>query len=149
MRALSRRERGFTLVELITSITIIAILAAVALPRVIAANSFLERGYADVVAANLRQARAMAIASSCAVQFTINANGYAVAQRGAAAGHCAAAGAFNTVMLSGMPPAGVVPAANRTIVFNASTGVLTGATTTVTLGPQVITIDASGVVTGP
>jgi len=68
--------RGFTLIELIASITIIAILAAVALPRMTAATPFAERGYADGIAASLRQSRAVALASGCAVQFTIDAAGY-------------------------------------------------------------------------
>jgi prepilin-type N-terminal cleavage/methylation domain-containing protein len=148
MRALAH-ERGFTLVELIAGITILAILAAVALPRVVAASPFQQRGYANVVTASLRQARAMAIASDCAVRFTINRAGFSVAQRNAAGGHCASAGGFNLVMFTGEPPSGVTPLANRTITFNAGTGLLTGATTTVTFGAHVITIDASGVVTGP
>lgn len=148
MRALAH-ERGFTLVELIAGITILAILAAVALPRVVAASSFQQRGYADVITATLRQARAMAIASDCTVRFTINRAGYTVAQRDAVGGHCASAGNFNLVVESGLPPAGVFPAANRTLTFVGGTGVLTGASTTITLGPQVVTIDASGVVTGP
>ena len=64
MRALSRSGRGFTLVELIASITIVTILAAVALPRVTAANPFQARGYADTLATNLRKARA--VANACA-----------------------------------------------------------------------------------
>jgi prepilin-type N-terminal cleavage/methylation domain-containing protein len=148
MRALAL-ERGFTLLELIASITILAILAAVALPRVVAASPFQQRGYADVVTATLRQARAMAIASDCTVRFTINRAGYSVAQRDAVGGHCAPAGNFNQVRETGIPPAGVFPAANRTVTFVGGTGALTGAATTITFGPQVVTIDASGVVTGP
>ena len=90
----SRHEecRGFTLVEVIASITIIAVLAAVALPRVTAATPFAERGYADGIAASLRLARAVAIASGCDVQFTIDAAGYRALQRAAAGTHCARRG---------------------------------------------------------
>jgi MSHA pilin protein MshC len=146
MRELPRQERGFTLIELIAAITIIAILAAVSLPKLTAASPFLQRGYADVVAASLRQARTVALATTCDVQFTIDAAGYRARQRGNAGGHCAAAGAFSTPVFDGYPPSGVTPAANRTLTFLGSTGALTGATTTITLGPQVITVDASGVV---
>ena len=68
--------RGFTLIELIASITIVAILATVALPRMPMAEPYLERGYADSLAASLRQARAVAVAIGCNVQFTVNAAGY-------------------------------------------------------------------------
>jgi len=106
--------RGFTLIELIASITIIAILAAVALPRMTAATPFAERGYADGIAASLRQSRAVALASGCAVQFTIDAAGYRAFQHAASGTHCAAAGAWSTPVKRGdgqslieLQPAGV------------------------------------------
>ncbi len=60
-----KSSRGFTLIELIASITIIAILTAVALPRLTAVTPFAERGYADGIAASLRQSRSVALASGC------------------------------------------------------------------------------------
>jgi prepilin-type N-terminal cleavage/methylation domain-containing protein len=144
MRDLPRGNRGFTLIELIAAVTIIAILAAVALPRVTAATPFAERGYADVVAASLRQARAIAMASTCEVQFTIDAVGYRAAQRAAAAGHCAAAGAFVTPVLDGLQPGGVTLAASRMLVFAADGS--TGTATTIDIGSQTVTVDAAGLV---
>jgi prepilin-type N-terminal cleavage/methylation domain-containing protein len=144
MRDLPHGDRGFTLIELIAAVTIIAILAAVALPRVTAATPFAERGYADVVAASLRQARATAMASTCDVQFTIDAVGYRAVQRAAAAGHCAAAGAFVTPVLDGLQPDGVTLAANRTLVFAADGSI--GTATTIGIGSRTVTVDAAGVV---
>jgi len=147
--------RGFTLIELIASITIVAILAAVTLPRLTAATPYAERGYADGIAASLRQSRSVALASGCDVQFTINALGYSAFQRAAAGTHCAAAGAWTTPVQRGAggalnerQPAGVVLAANRVIVFR-DTGSLAGPAVNITVGPHVITVDASGLVQGP
>ena len=146
---------GFTLIELIATITIMAILAAVALPRLTTARPFAERGYADGVAASLRQSRAVALASGCAVEFTIDAAGYRAMQRAAAGTHCAAAGAYPTPVRRGdggnldvNQPPDVVLAANRQFAF-APDGSVAGGPFTINLGPQTVTIDASGVVSGP
>ena len=152
---LGKSCRGFTLIELIASITILAILAAVALPRMTAATPFAERGYADGIAASLRQSRAVALASGCAVQFTIDSAGYRAFQHATGANnHCAAAGGWSTPVKRGdgqslfeLQPSGVMLATNRQLVFAADGSV--GANVTINVGPQSISIDASGVVQGP
>jgi MSHA pilin protein MshC len=148
--------RGFTLIELIASITIMVILAAVTLPRLTSAQPFAERGYADGITASLRQSRAVALASGCDVQFTISAAGYQAFQHGVGANnHCAAAGAWTTPVRRGdgqnlleLAPAGAVLAANRQFVF-AADGTVAAGPVTINLGPQTITVGASGVVQGP
>lgn len=149
-----KSSRGFTLIELIASITIIAILAAVALPRMPAATPFSERGYVDGIAASLRQARSVALASGCDVQFTITAAGYSAFQHAATGTHCAAAGPWSTPVLRGDgrtlsedQPANLALAANRQFVFAADGTV--GAPVTINVGPHTISIDAAGVVSGP
>ena len=79
------RARGFTLIELIASITIIAILAAVVWPRMTAAPPFPERGYADGVAGGVAPGARRGVASGCEVQFTIDAAGYRAFMRGVSA----------------------------------------------------------------
>jgi MSHA pilin protein MshC len=157
VRVLSRTCRGFTLIELITTITIIAIIAAVALPRMTAADPFLERGYADGVAAALRQVRTVALASGCEVRFTIDGAGYRAQQRGldGANNHCLAAGPWVTdvrrgdgASLSATRPAGVALAANRQFVFGADGGVA-GGPIDIDIGTSVLNVSASGVVQGP
>jgi prepilin-type N-terminal cleavage/methylation domain-containing protein len=155
VRVHRRDSHGFTLIELIASITIIAILAAVTLPRMTAATPFAERGYADGIAASLRQARAVALASGCDVQFTISAVGYSAFQHAAAGTHCAPAGAWSTPVrrgngadLSELQPAGVVLAANHIFVFSSDGRVASGPLT-INVGPQTISVAASGLVQGP
>ncbi len=153
MRPRRRASHGFTLIELIASITIIAILAAVALPRLTVETPFLERGYADTLAASLRQARAVAIASGCDVRFTVDALGYRAEQRAPAAlNHCAAGGGFVTAVrrgngdaLAAPMPAGVALAANRLFVFTGD-GTVPGGPYDITVGAHAVTVESSGLV---
>src|SRR5262245_4345933 len=120
-----------------------------------AATPFAERGYADGVAASLRLARSVALASNCDVQFTFVAAGYRAFQRVAGAGSPgASAGAWSTPVRRGdqtlfeLQPSGVTLAANRQFVF-APDGSVAAGPVSINLGPQAITIDSSGLVQGP
>lgn len=146
-----RNASGFTIIELLATIAIVAILAAVSLPRFSTNAPFAARGYADELASSLRHARNVAIASSCAVQFTVNAGGYQALQQPAVANSCNPAGAFVNVIrrgdgsnLAGWPPANANVAAGRVVVFSAN-GTVTGAVpAAIVVGPFSITVDAGG-----
>ena len=117
--------RGFTLIELVTSIVIIGVLGAVAAPHFFDTAAFNERGYIDEVGFTLRYAQKIAIASECDVSVAINAAGYLATQQAACN-----AGAWITPVqrtdgsaLAGSAPANVAMAPNTTIIFDKTGGV--------------------------
>jgi MSHA pilin protein MshC len=143
------RDRGFTLVELIATLTIAAILAAVAGPRLFSSQPFAARGYADEVASALRQSRAVAMASGCAVRFSIDATGYAAMQRPASGTHCAASGAWTTPVqrgdgrpLSAWPPAAANIATTQQVIFGGDGA--TSAPVNIVIGAHTVAVDAGG-----
>ncbi len=72
---LHRRQSGFTLIELITVMILVGILAVVALPRLDLLRGFDEIGYRDKVKATLEYARKSAVAQRRYVCVTRNGNG--------------------------------------------------------------------------
>lgn len=104
----SRRQVGVTLVELVCVLVIMGILAGFAVPRLFDQRVYQERGYADEIAASLRYARRIAIASGCNVRFTVSAAGYAAAQP---TNYCDPAGAWGVAVQSAdrQPLAGTTP----------------------------------------
>lgn len=53
---------GFTMVELVVTLALVGILAAIALPRFVGRSAFTEQGFSDEVRAALRYAQKLAIA---------------------------------------------------------------------------------------
>src|SRR5262245_59021419 len=90
IRLPSRSAAGFTMIELVVVIVILGIIAAAAAPRFFDDRTFLERGYYEELAAALKYAQKLAVASGCAVQMKVNATDYVANQQNAAAGTCAA-----------------------------------------------------------
>jgi prepilin-type N-terminal cleavage/methylation domain-containing protein len=129
------RERGFTLVELVASLVIIAILAAVTAPRFFDNRPYAARGFADEVADSLRYAQMIARATSCETRFVVDGTGaYAVFQRNSGGGaSCNPAGAWNSPVLR---PDGTL---------------LTGSTPRdlSAMAPTIVTFDGTGRLIGP
>jgi MSHA pilin protein MshC len=143
------RPAGFTLIELITCMVILGILAAVVGPRFIDNRTVHTRAFADDLANSLRYAQRIAIASNCQVRFRVTAAGYNGFQRAPAANTCSAGGAWNQPVLridgttlAAAAPAGVTPTPNRTIVFRAD-GRPTGGATSINVGTYIVVVDGT------
>ena len=114
---LPARKSGFTTVELVVTLLIVGILAAIALPRFQDTTAFTQRGFSDEVRATLRYAQKIAIAKRREVCVDFLPAG------GGLPGRLALT--FNPGMLSGGACSGVVnlPGQSAPYVVNVPAGI--------------------------
>ena len=150
---MQRPQSGFTLVELITCIVIIGVLAAVAGPRFLDSQPYQQRGYVDEVENAIRYAQRVAVASGCPVAFSVDASGYAALQQPRSGTLCSGGWSVPVTRTDGTPLAGTPPAAVNLSpaaqwVFSSSGGLSGAAPSPLSVGPFTLSIDAgSGLVT--
>jgi len=110
-----RSASGFSLVELIVVIVVMAVLVGVAVPRFFGQATFEAPAFAQELASAARYAQKLAVTSGCAVEFSVTAAGYALMQPQAS---CAGA----------MTLAALHPATGASFTGSAPTGIAIGGT---------------------
>lgn len=155
---MQNREAGYSLVELVLVIVILATIGVLAGPRFFDKAPFDERGYYDELASALRFAQKIAVASGCSVAVDIAANSYALTQQAPLAGHCDPADSSFPVpvrlstgdIMAGTAPSGVTAAPPVTIVFDALGRTGFAANQVVSVGARTMIVQAdSGFVVTP
>lgn len=144
-------QAGFTLVELVVVIVIVAVLGTIALPRFFNATAFSERGYFEELAAALGSARSVAVATRCPVRFDLLADAYSATQQQPASGRCNPADtSFGQPVrladgseLSGSAPPGVGATPAVTIIFDALGATGLAANQSVSVGPYTLIVQAA------
>lgn len=66
-----RKQTGFTLIEMITVIIIVGILAVVTIPRFLAPSSFDSRATSDTLISSLRQAQQLAMSKATTANVSV------------------------------------------------------------------------------
>lgn len=152
--AAPRQSRGFTVVELITTVVILGIVAAIAAPRFFTTSSFETAGFAAEVRAGLRHAQATALASGCSIRASLGSGGF-VLQRWSGGSDCNdRSGSLVTVARAGggtysaSVPSGLAVSTSA-LYFDsmgrprdASTGTLLASAQSLTVGTETITVNA-------
>jgi MSHA pilin protein MshC len=158
LELLRQRQNGYTIVEVVLVIVILAILGSVAGPRFFDQATFDERAYYDELVASLRYAQKVAVASGCRVRVDITGTSYSLTQQSPQAGHCDATDSSFPVpvllstgeVMSGSAPTGISATPATTLVYDALGRTNLALNQNLNVGGRVLTIQAeSGLVVTP
>lgn len=157
MRSTAALQQGLTLVEVVAVLVIVGILAAVTGPRFFDDRTFLARGYYEELAAALKYAQRLAVASGCPVAVQVTAAGYQARQQAAPGVTCnsnhvawsSGAQLADSRVLAGTSPVGVGAAPAVSFAFDALGHTNLAANQVISVGPFALTVAASGYVEAP
>jgi MSHA pilin protein MshC len=143
-------RRGFTLIELVTVITIVGVLAAFVAPRFWSQQTFSDRGYVDELAAALRSTQKAAVISGCPARLTLAASSYVATQQAASGNSCNLSdNTWPTPILSAdgsaiqdTAPANTTAAPIGVFQFDTQGGLSSSPSTAITVGTHTLTIIA-------
>lgn len=116
------RSSGYTIVELIVTLVIVGIVAAVAIPRFASKDTFESRGFYDRATATVRYAQKLAIAQRRAVFVCVNAPAVGDISVSHAAGCAAQLTDTSGVALRVSAPSGVVLSPTTSFSFTSGLG---------------------------
>lgn len=151
------RPRGFTLLELLIVLVLLATLGAIALPR-LTEGGFRSSAFAQQVAAALRYGQRLAVASGCEIQVQVHTSGsggYSVRRRaGGSDSACGPAGQPFTVPIpsptggdfSAEASGGVQVTQGLTVVFDAQGLPAGGGGTAIVSGRSIVVDGETGLV---
>lgn len=154
----ARASGGYSLVELVLVIVILAIIGSVAGPRFFDNDAFNERAYYDELVSAIRYAQKIAVASGCRVRIDIGVSSYNLTQQQAQAGHCNPADLAYPVpvllstgeVVTGNAPAGILTAPAQAFEFTGLGQTTLAADRVFTVGGRTLTVIAgSGLVVTP
>jgi len=144
-----RRSSGYSLIELVTVLVILGILAGIAGPHFFNQTTFTQRGYADEVAAALRFAQKAAVATDCPARLNLTTSGYTVQQQAASGNSCnlndttwsMTVVGLDGSAVTGTAPSGISASPTGLYVFAGSGAISSAPAYSLTVGVNTITID--------
>lgn len=145
----TRLRAGFSLIELIVVIIVMAILVGIAVPRFFGQGDFEEPAFAQELASAARYAQKVAVVSGCPVDLVVTATGYSLFKPEDTTPKCSGTLTMTFPVMhpatgaafAGTVPAGVAIGGSLGTVQFAASGLPNG-DATFTIGEQSVTIVA-------